>query len=147
MAILIFNMLPIQTLRSSAVSFRSLTTACRAGFLALTLLGLVATHASAGPKKGKEKEYVQTNDEIASVDTKAKTVTVATVSKEVPVRAGAVLKDDAVHTTKTVTYTVNTLTEIEINGQKGDINGLQKGMKVSVTKGMDETIAARLVAH
>ncbi len=146
--IFMVNMLSLQTLRSSrAVSLRSLHAACRVGFLALALLGLVVTHASAGPTKGKEKEFVQTNDEIASVDTKAKTVTVATVSKQVPVRAGAVLKDDGAHTTKTVTYTVIATTEIEVNGQKSDINGLQKGMKISVTKGTDETVAARLVAH
>lgn len=146
------NMHPLHSLRPfSTAPIRPLLTACRTGLFALALLGLMTPHASArGRRNIKEQSYEQTSDVIESVDAKAHTVTVAKVSKKVVTHEGTGKnsgnKDDAPHTISAVTYKVTDLTEIEVSGQKSKLDALQKGMKVSVTQGMNEGTAARLSA-
>ena len=124
---------------------------CRTSLAVLALLGLMIPHASAGGRKNiKEQSYNQTSDVIESVDAKAHTVTIAKVSKKVVTHEGtgkdSGSKDDEPRTISTTTYKVTDRTEIEVSGQKNTLDALQKGMKVDVTKGMNEDTAARLSA-
>ena len=147
--------------RPPPTPFRSLNAAGRFGLLALAILGLMVPQASAGRRRPDPKtpEYKESYDEIESVNTGAHTVTIATMKKEVAYdnerapeherdhKTKANAKNDAAHATSRVTLTVNDLTEIEVNGRKSGLSGLRKGMKVDVTKGLDDTTAARLVVQ
>jgi hypothetical protein len=127
-----------------------LTAAC-AG-IALWLLPL----ANAGtPKKPHPPEHKETYDQIQAVDPRAHTIAVATMVREVDAEGHPVeYTDPRDHAKKTVpakvtggvfTVKVSDQTEIQINGQAGTFQALAKGMRVDVTKGLDENTAARVV--
>ena len=116
-------------------------------FVLVSLGLMVAPNAQAGkPHKAKPVGYEQTYKEISSVDAGAHTITIATMSKEV--FAGNQTGNEqpnADRQVKVETLKVTDSTTIEIGGQKSTLSALSKGMKVDVSKGMDEDTAGSVV--
>ena len=124
-------------------------------------LGLMLPPIEAAPvrKHDKERDYKQTYDQIKSIDAAAHKVTIVTMAKEVnedpnwqhkntpPPKKGQTNTGarKSPHALSSVTLTVNEFTEIQVNGQKSNLNALRPGMRVDVTRGMDDTTAGRLV--
>jgi hypothetical protein len=98
-------------------------------FILLLACIVPSAFASGGPLKPRQP-FKPTYDVIQSVDATAKTVTIGHANS----------KD-----TSTKTYKVAKDTDIQVNGAKGDLNDVKTGMKVSITLGIDEDVASRLV--
>ena len=114
-------------------------------FVSLGLTAVPMTQANP-PRKAKPVTYEQTYKEIFAVDAAAHTVTIATMSKKVsvgPQKGSEQPKADK--QVKVETLKVTDSTTIEVSGQKSTLSALSKGMKVDVTKGMDDTTAGSVV--
>ena len=132
------------------------------GCAGMALAGFMAPRAEAGkPRPRRVEEYKQAYDQIVAIDLAAQTVRIATMVREMgengrpaeyvesrdhKKHTAESAHEAAAHQQSVVTLKVTGLTEIQVNGQKGDMHSLSKGMKVDVTKGLDDTTAARLVA-
>ena len=107
----------------------------RAGSLlcvtAFLVLGLVLPGASGAPKPTPRPPFKPPYNVIQSVDASAKTITIGHVNSL---------------DTSTSQYKINQFTDIQVNGEKGTVDQLQTGMKVSVTPGSDPKVADRIVA-
>ena len=100
---------------------------CLAAFLAV---GLALPGASAAPKP-TPKPFKPPYNVIESVDAATKTITVGHVNSM---------------DTATTQYKITPSTDIQVNGEKGTVDQLRTGMKVSVTPGSDPAVADRIVA-
>ena len=103
----------------------------RISILALVLVVLPAAAFAGNSQKAKPRPpFRAPYDVIVSVDRAAKTVII-----------GHVNSSDKSRTT----LKINNLTEIQINGNPGTMADVKPGLKVSVTPGVEEDQAGRLV--
>ena len=121
MSILPFLLPPRRLLRAGSLL-------CVTAFLALRL---ALPGASGAPKPTPKPPFKPPYTVIQSVDATAKTITVGHVNSM---------------DTATTQYKITQFTDIQVNGEKGTVDQLQTGMKVSVTPGSDATVADRIVA-
>jgi hypothetical protein len=98
--------------------------------LSLIIVAVLPAVALAGGKPTPRPKFKPPYDVIQSVDPAAQTVTVGHVNST---------------DTSTETLKLDKTTEIEVNGSAATLNDVKPGMKVSVTPGMDEGTASRLV--
>ena len=95
--------------------------------LALPLAYVEAGGKNAKPKLPPKPQYTA----ISALDATAHTITCKQMNGRM---------------TEVKTMRVDERTEIEVGGEKATFNDLKVGMQVDVTVGMDENLAARLVA-
>jgi hypothetical protein len=102
----------------------------RKTFLVLAGSLALSVAAFAGPKITPREPFKPSYDAVQSVDTTANTITINHVNS----------KD-----TSTKVYKLDQKTEIEVNGEKGTLNDVKTGMKISVTPGFNDDEASRVV--
>ncbi len=109
--------------------------ACRSAsfFVALGLLLLSAGISHAGVPRGKTHKPPPKTvyTAIASIDTKAMTITVE------PKNSTA---------TATRTYKISSRTQVTVNGQPGTLADLKPGLQIRIGAGMDADVAEELSA-
>lgn len=84
----------------------------------------------------------------AGPSTKVPTVTMVTTDT-ITINTGATnkIKNDTGGPHDTLTYKVDPLTAITVNGLKGTLADVKAGMKVQIIIGMDRTVAAEITAY